>query len=70
VQVAVLVQAGRIATVNITGSTTRYPTRMIGNLPAEVVSRQTALVDMVSGATYSSQAFRGAVLQVLRRAQG
>ena len=70
VQVSVLIQAGRIATVNITGATTEYPIRLIASLPAEVVSRQSAQVDLVSGATYSSQAFRSAVLQAMQRAQG
>jgi uncharacterized protein with FMN-binding domain len=69
VQVALTVQGGRIANVNITGANTQYPTRFIANLPAEVVSRQSAQIDVVGGATYSSLAFRGAVQQALQRAQ-
>ena len=69
VQVSVTIQGGRIASVNITRATTQYPTRFIAGLPNEVVSRQSAQVDVVSGATLSSQAFRGAVQQALQRAQ-
>jgi uncharacterized protein with FMN-binding domain len=68
VQVAVTVQGGRIASVDITRSTTQYPIRDIAALPSEVVQRQTAQVDTVSGATYSSSAFRGAVTQALSKA--
>jgi uncharacterized protein with FMN-binding domain len=69
VQVSIAIQAGQIASVSITRATTEYPTRLIANLPSQVVARQSAQVDMVSGATYSSQAFRGAVLQALQRAE-
>jgi uncharacterized protein with FMN-binding domain len=69
IQVSVVVQSGRVANVNITRATTQYPTRFISSLPGEVVSRQSAQVDLVSGATYSSLAFRGAVQQALQRAQ-
>jgi uncharacterized protein with FMN-binding domain len=68
-QVALTVQGGRIANVNITGASTEYPTRDIASLPGQVVSRQSAQVDVVGGATYSSMAFRGAVQQALQRAQ-
>jgi len=69
VQVSLVVQAGRIATVTITGATTQYPTRLIAGLPAQVVSHQSAQVNSVSGATYSSLAFRAAVQQALQSAQ-
>jgi uncharacterized protein with FMN-binding domain len=69
VQVSLSVQGGRIASVNITGATTEYPTRDIAGLPAQVVSRQSPQIDIVSGATYSSLAFRGAVQQALQKAQ-
>jgi uncharacterized protein with FMN-binding domain len=68
VVVSVVVQAGRIASVTITQSTLQYPLRDIAGLPAEVVQRQTAQVDTVSRATYSSQAFKGAVAQALSKA--
>jgi uncharacterized protein with FMN-binding domain len=69
IQVSLSVQGGRIASVNITGASTQYPTRFIANLPNQVVSRQSPQVDTISGATYSSLAFRGAVQQALQRAQ-
>jgi len=68
VWVSVLVQSGRIATVTITRSTLQYPLRDIAGLPAQVVQRQSAQVDIVSRATYSSQAFRTAVSQALSKA--
>jgi uncharacterized protein with FMN-binding domain len=68
VWVSVDVQSGRIATVTITRSTLQYPLRDIAGLPDQVVQRQTAQVDIVSRATYSSQAFRTAVSQALSKA--
>jgi uncharacterized protein with FMN-binding domain len=69
VQVSVTVQSGRIASVNIGRVTTEYPVSDIARLPGEVVSRQSAQVDVVSGATFSSIAFRAAVQQALQQAQ-
>jgi uncharacterized protein with FMN-binding domain len=68
VWVSLQVQGGRIANVNITRSTLQYPLRDIANLPTEVVQRQSAQVDIVSRATYSSLAFRDAVAQALASA--
>jgi uncharacterized protein with FMN-binding domain len=68
VWVSVQVQSGRIANVTITRSTLQYPLRDIANLPGEVVQRQSAQVDTVSRATYSSMAFREAVTQALSAA--
>jgi uncharacterized protein with FMN-binding domain len=68
VWVSVQIQAGRIANVTITRSTLQYPLRDIANLPSQVVQRQSAQVDVVSRATYSSQAFRGAVSKALANA--
>jgi uncharacterized protein with FMN-binding domain len=69
VWVSVQIQGGQITNVSITRSTLQYPLRDIANLPAEVVQRQTAQVDIVSRATYSSMAFRGAVSQALASAK-
>jgi uncharacterized protein with FMN-binding domain len=69
VWVSVQIQGGHIANVTITRSTLQYPLRDIASLPAEVVQLQTAQVDIVSRATYSSQAFRGAVAQALASAR-
>ncbi len=68
VWVSVQVQSGRIANVTITRSTLQYPLRDIQGLPSQVVQRQSAQVDIVSRATYSSQAFKGAVSQALSKA--
>ena len=69
ISVSVTVQGGRIATVAITGSSTEYPTSRISSLPGQVVSRQSAQVNNVSGATYSAQAFQLAVQQALSKAK-
>jgi uncharacterized protein with FMN-binding domain len=69
VQVSLTIQGGRIANVNITGATTEYPTRDISAVPGEVVAHQSPQINIVSGATYSSLAFRGAVQQALQKAQ-
>jgi uncharacterized protein with FMN-binding domain len=68
VWVSVQVQGGKIAQVTITRSTLQYPLRDIAGLPNQVVQRQNAQVDIVSRATYSSQAFRTAVSQALSKA--
>jgi uncharacterized protein with FMN-binding domain len=67
--VAVTVQSGRIAAVDITDCRTQYPESFIDGLPAQVVARQSAQVDLVSGATYSSRAFQSAVSQALAQAR-
>lgn len=69
VEVSLIVQSGRIQSVQITGYTTQYPIRLISALPGEVVQRQSAKVDFVGGATFSSMAFQGAVAQALSKAQ-
>lgn len=67
--VSLQVAGGRVTNVTITRSTLQYPLRDIQNLPQEVVQRQSAQVDLVSRATYSSMAFRGAVAQALASAK-
>ena len=69
VWVQVEVAGGRISNVSITRSTLQYPLRDIAGLPQEVVDRQSAQVDVVSRATYSSMAFRQAVTQALSSAK-
>lgn len=66
--VSVTIASGRITAVNITRTTTRYPASRIARLPDQVIERQSASVDMVSGATDSSQAFRDAVARALAQA--
>ncbi len=69
VTVSLTIQNGQIADVKITRTTTYYPVSDISRLPGQVVQRQSANVDMVSGATESSRAFRGAVSQALAEAR-
>ena len=61
-------RAAGLPTSTITRSTLQYPLRDIAGLPSQVVQRQSAQVDIVSRATYSSQAFKGAVSQALSKA--
>jgi uncharacterized protein with FMN-binding domain len=68
VTVAVTVSGGRVTNVSISRLTTEYPASRIAALPSQVVSRQSAQVDNVSGATYSAQAFRLAVQAALSQA--
>lgn len=67
VAVAVRVAGGRIAHVAITSCTTFFPEGYIAGLPAKVVARQSADVDVVSGATASWQDFVFAVRDALGR---
>jgi uncharacterized protein with FMN-binding domain len=68
VTVSVTTSGGVITNVQITKVTTSYPVSRIASLPAQVVQHQTANVNVVSGATYSSQAFKQAVQQALSQA--
>ena len=65
--VTVVVHGGRITAAKISQCLTRYPCSMISALPGEVVARQSAKVDFVSGATDSSTAFQGAVMNALAK---
>lgn len=70
VEVAVTVSQGKIAVVEITRCSTHYPQSYIDPiLPQEVVQTQSANVDVVSGATRSSEDFAAAVQQALGQAQ-
>ncbi|HEY2596297.1 MAG TPA: FMN-binding protein [Chloroflexota bacterium] len=69
VTVSLTVAGGKISNVQITRVTTKFPMSRIASLPAQVVSKQSANVNGVSGATYSSQAFKQAVQLALTQAQ-
>jgi uncharacterized protein with FMN-binding domain len=66
--VAVTIAGGRITNVAITRAFTEYPASRVAALPAQVVARQSASVDKVTGATYSAQAFQQAVQAALAKA--
>lgn len=65
---SVVIQGGTIASAEITQCGTRYPCAKIATLPGQVVARQSAAVDLVSGATDSSQAYQGAIKNALAKA--
>ena len=70
VSVKVTVQGGRIVSAPITGVTTRYSQSVIAGQPAKVVAAQSSRIDLVSGATDSSDAYQSAVSQALAQAGG
>jgi uncharacterized protein with FMN-binding domain len=67
--VAVTVTGGRIVDVSFTRVSTSYPASRIAALPGQVMERQSAQVDRVTGATASARAFQQAVQQALAQAQ-
>jgi uncharacterized protein with FMN-binding domain len=68
VTVSVTISGGRISAVDLTKVATEYPASVIASLPAQVVATQSAQVNGTTGATYSAQAFRGAVQVALQQA--
>jgi uncharacterized protein with FMN-binding domain len=68
IQAQVVIQGGTIVSATITRATTRYPASAIASLPREVVSAQGTNVDLVSGATDSSEAYLQAVDNALSQA--
>jgi uncharacterized protein with FMN-binding domain len=77
IEASVLIQGGKIVTAAITQCLTRYsctwisprvPSPVLPDLPREVVERQSAKVDYVSGATESSYAFADAIIAALSKA--
>lgn len=68
VQVTVVVQGGKIVSAAITSCQTRYPCSYITSLTGQVVSRQGPPVNLISGATDSSTAYKQAVIQALSKA--
>jgi len=70
VKVAVTVKQGKIISCQVTNSSTHYSVSAIDPvLPNEVVARQSGNVDVVSGATRSTEDFQTAVQQALDQAQ-
>ncbi len=67
-RVAVTIAGGRISDVVLTEVTTQYPASRIAALPGQVVARQSAQVDRITGATYSVSAFQSAVQLALAQA--
>ncbi|HDX9577352.1 TPA: FMN-binding protein [Bacillus pseudomycoides] len=69
VAVAVTLQKDKITSVQITDCTTSYSRSYIDDLPQQVVDRQSADVDVVSGATRSTEDFQEAVQNALLQAK-
>jgi uncharacterized protein with FMN-binding domain len=69
IQASVDVRNGRIVAATITQCLTRYSCSWIAHLPPQVIARQSASVDYVSGATQSSNAFYSAIAEALKHAQ-
>jgi len=68
IQATVVVSGGSIVSANVTGCGTRYPCSKVTSLVSQVVSRQSAPVNYVSGATDSSTAYIQAVKSALAQA--
>jgi uncharacterized protein with FMN-binding domain len=69
IEASVEIKDGRIVAAAITQCLTRYSCSWIDRLPGQVVSRQSAAVDYVSGATQSSDAFHTAIVEALSKAK-
>jgi len=69
IQAAVVIQGGHIINAAISQCLTRYSCSWIAALPPQVVGRQSAEVDYVSGATQSVNAFYYAILEALNQAK-
>jgi uncharacterized protein with FMN-binding domain len=69
IEAAVVVQAGRIVSAEITQCLTRYSCSVIDMLPGQVLDRQNAFVDLISGATESANAFSNAIFRALVASQ-
>jgi uncharacterized protein with FMN-binding domain len=69
IQASVVIEGGRIVSTGITQCLTRYSCKWIEQLPGQVVDRQAARVDLVSGATESTEAFEDAIADALLKAK-
>jgi uncharacterized protein with FMN-binding domain len=69
IEAAVVVQDGRVVSAEITQCLTRYSCSVIDMLPAQVISRQNAFVDLISGATESANAYSNAIYRALVASQ-
>ncbi|MDB5083194.1 MAG: FMN-binding protein [Bacilli bacterium] len=69
IQVAVTIKKDKITDVEISDFAMHYSEDDVVGLPNEVLQKQSAQVDNVSGATYSTRAFEDAVQEALSQAQ-
>jgi uncharacterized protein with FMN-binding domain len=69
IQATVRIEDGKIVYAAISVCATRYPCDVIDKLPAQVLARQSPEVDVVAGATESTNAFYYAVVEALNKAK-
>jgi uncharacterized protein with FMN-binding domain len=69
IQASVEIKSGKIIGAYISQCLTQYSCSWVSALPGQVVQRQNAEVDYVSGATQSSNAFYYAVIDALKKAK-
>jgi uncharacterized protein with FMN-binding domain len=69
IEAKVEIRDGRIISAEVSQCLTRYSCSWISHLPGQVVTRQSADVDYVSGATQSANAFYYAVIEALTKAK-
>ncbi len=69
IEASVEIKGGRIITASISQCLTRYSCSWIAALPGQIVARQRADVDLVSGATQSTNAFYDAIVEALAKAK-
>jgi uncharacterized protein with FMN-binding domain len=69
IQASVEIENGKIVGAYIAQCLTQYSCSWVSALPPQVVQRQSAEVDYVSGATQSSNAFYYAVMEALKKAK-
>jgi uncharacterized protein with FMN-binding domain len=69
IQASVEIENGRIVGAYISQCRTQYSCSWVSALPGQVVQRQSAEVDYVSGATQSSNAFYYGVVEALKKAK-
>jgi len=69
IQAFVRIEGGRILHAGIERCETRWSCDLVAHLPGQVVKRQSADVDFVTGATQSGDAFYGAIFNALAQAE-
>ena len=69
IEVAVTIKSDKISDVEISNWGMHYSESDIEGLPGEVLQNQSVQVRNVSGATYSTQAFKDAVQNAITKAE-
>ena len=69
IEATISIKNGKIAEAFISECLTQYSCSWVAGLPPQVVARQSAEVDYVSGATQSTNAFYYAVINALKKAK-